>query len=235
MRAVFDHRSDEAKNITTFYFQPETPLKYTAGQFIELTVPQAHPDKRGQKRWFTLSSSPTDELLSITTKFVADGSGSTFKHALRLLQPGNEVTISEAMGDFVLPKLLQTPLIFVASGIGITPFHSILSWLVASNEERPIAMLYAVNTEDEIIFQDTLAKAHQHVTLVVNSPSAAWGGERGPLTPELIMGITQPSEDSLVYLSGPEPVIEKLGKELVRTGLKKQQLVLDLFPNYLNA
>jgi ferredoxin-NADP reductase len=231
MRVVFDHRQDEAPNITTFYFQPETPLKYTAGQFIELALPHIRPDKRGQKRWFTLSSSPTDDFLSITTKFAPD-SGSTFKQALWRLQNGDAVTMSEAIGDFVLPKLLQTPLTFVASGIGITPFHSMLSWLTATNEQRPITMLYAVNTEDEIIFLDTLTKARQHVTLVVNSPSAAWGGERGPLTPELVMGIGQPSENSLVYLSGPEPVVEKLNKELMHAGIKKHQLVLDLFPNY---
>lgn len=235
MQVVFDHRNDEAKDITTFYFRPETTLKYTAGQFIELTLPHTHSDKRGQKRWFTLSSSPTEPLLSITTKFTADGDGSTFKQALRRLQPGDKLTMSEAMGDFVLPKLLQTPLVFVASGIGITPFHSIISWLSATNEQRPITMLYAVNSEDEIIFQETLAKAHQHVTLVVNAPSAAWGGEQGPLTPELVMGIAQPSEESLVYVSGPEPTVEKLSNNLLHLGLKKHQLVLDLFPNYIHA
>lgn len=232
MQVVFDHSSDEAPNITTFYFRPESPLNYTAGQFIELTVPHIHPDKRGHKRWFTLSSSPTEELVSITTKLAPGDSGSTFKKALRQLQPGNNLSMSEPMGDFVLPKLLQTPLVFVAGGIGITPFHSILSWLTASNEKRPITMLYGVGNEDEIIFLDTISKAHQHVTIVVANPSAAWGGERGRITSELIMGLEQPGEEALVYVSGPEPMTEALSKDLVRSGLKKQQLVLDAFPNY---
>ncbi len=234
MQVVFDHVSDEAKNIATFYFKPETPVKYTAGQYIELALPHADADKRGQKRWFTLSSSPTDPLLSITTKFAADG-GSTFKKTLRQLQPGNKVSMLGPMGDFVLPKLVQTPLVFVAGGIGITPFHSMLSWLAASNEDRPITMLYGVSSEDEIIFQETLDKAHQHVTIVVANPSPAWGGERGRITAELIMGIGQPSEDSLVYVSGPEPMTESLSKDLVRSGLNKQQLVVDAFPNYTIA
>ncbi|HVA10585.1 MAG TPA: FAD-dependent oxidoreductase [Candidatus Dormibacteraeota bacterium] len=234
MQVVFDHVRDEAKNITTFYFKPEATLKYTAGQYIELSLPHAHPDNRGQKRWFTLSSSPSDPLLSITTKFTADG-GSTFKKTLRQLQPGNIVSMIGPMGDFVLPKLLQTPLVFVAGGIGITPFHSMLSWLAANNEERPITMLYGVGGEDEIVFQDTLDKAHQHVTVVVANPSPAWGGERGRITSELIMGIGQPSEDSLVYVSGPEPMTESLSKDLMHSGLNKQQLVVDAFPNYTIA
>jgi ferredoxin-NADP reductase len=231
MRVVFDHRQDEAANITTFYFRPETPLRYTAGQFIELTVEHPNPDNRGQRHWFTLSSSPTEELVSITTKFASHDS-STFKKALHRLNPGKSVVMSEPMGDFVLPKLVQTPLVFVAGGIGITPFHSILSWLAATNEQRPITMLYGVHSEDEIIFQDTLDKAHQHATIIVSKPSAAWGGERGVLTPELVMGIGQPSEDSLVYVSGPEPMTESLSKALVHAGVKQHQLVLDFFPNY---
>jgi NAD(P)H-flavin reductase len=94
-------------------------------------------------------------------------------------------------------------------------------------------MLYGVPSEDEIVFQDTLDKAHQHATVIVKEPSAAWGGERGVLTPELIMGIGQPNEDSLVYVSGPEPMVQQLSKNLVRIGLNKRQLVLDEFPNYL--
>lgn len=62
MQVVFDHSKDEAANITTFFFRPEKPVQYTAGQFIELTIPHENPDDRGQKRWFTLSSSPTDEV-----------------------------------------------------------------------------------------------------------------------------------------------------------------------------
>lgn len=231
MVVVFDHSEDEAANITTFYFKPEKPVDYTAGQFVEWTLPHVDPDNRGVKRWFTVSSSPTQDLISLTTKF-APTNGSTFKKALRNLQPGNEIKISDAMGDFVLPKLIQTPLLFVAGGIGITPFHSILTWLTDTDEERPIKLLHGVRSEDDIIFQDTFEKAGQHATIVVSEPSPAWGGQRGDLSAELILGLMEPSEDTLVYVSGPEPMVELLEKDLLKAGIKKQQLVLDFFPNY---
>lgn len=231
MQVTLDHSHDEAANIRTFYFKPEGPVSYTAGQFTELTVPHKHPDKRGVKRWFTLSSSPTDELLSITTKFAVDKS-SSFKKALFKLQPGTELHMAEPMGDFVLPKLIQTPLVFVAGGIGITPFHSILEWLHATNETRPIKLLYGVRTEDEIIFQDTFQKAHVEPVIVVSQPSDAWGGERGSLSAELILGLEKPSEDTLVYVSGPEPMVEALEKDLKKAGLPKDRFVGDFFPNY---
>lgn len=231
MKVVFDHKRDEADVISTFYFKPEKPLRYTAGQYIELTIKHPNPDKRGIKRWFTLSSSPTDELLSITTKFAAKD-GSSFKKALRGLQAGTELTMNGPMGDFVLPKLIQTPLVFVAGGIGVTPFHSILTWLAETHETRPIKLLYAVRNEDEIVFQDTFDKAGVRPTIVVSQPSAAWGGERGQLTVELILGLEKPSEDTLLYVSGPEPMVESLETGLKRAGIKKHQLVLDFFPNY---
>jgi ferredoxin-NADP reductase len=107
-----------------------------------------------------------------------------------------------------------------------------LSWLADTNEERPIRLIYGVKNEDEIIFQDTFDRANQHATIVVDEPTPAWGGERGQLTAELILGLESPSEDTLVYVSGPEPMVESLEKDLKKAGLKSNQLVLDFFPNY---
>jgi ferredoxin-NADP reductase len=231
MKVIFDHTHDEAANIRTFFFKPEKPVHYTAGQYTELTLPHKHPDKRGQKRWFTLSSPPEGEFLTITTKH-ADKDGSSFKKALWALKPGMEVHMAEPMGDFVLPKFIQTPLVFVAGGIGLTPFHSIFEWLATTNESRPIKFLYGVRNEDEIIFQETFQKAGIEPTVVVSEPSPAWGGERGRLTADLILGLEKPSEDTLVYVSGPEPMVQSLAKDLHKAGLKKNQLVSDEFPNY---
>jgi ferredoxin-NADP reductase len=231
MRAVFDHSEAEADNIRTFFFKPESPLRYTAGQFTELTVPHLEADNRGQKRWFTLSSSPSEALVSITTKFAGEAS-SSFKRALFNLQPGSEVSLAEAMGDFVLPKLGQTPLVFIAGGIGITPVHSILEWLATTGEERPIQLLYGVRNEDEIIFQGTFDKAGVHATIVVENPSAAWGGERGHLDAELITGLIDVPADALVYLSGPEVMVQSLKRDLSQHGVSPSQIVVDEFPNY---
>ncbi len=232
MKVVFDHSKDEAANIRTVYFKPERPVHYTAGQFAEWTLQHPRPDKRGVKRWFTISSAPTDQLLSITTKFAGADKSSSFKKALFKMKPGHELLMSDPMGDFVLPKLIQTPLVFVAGGIGLTPFHSMLSWLAATGETRPIKMLYALRVEDEIVFQETFDKAGVQPTIVISQPSAAWGGERGKLSADLILGLEKPSEDTLVYVSGPEPLVEDLEKDLKKAGVNKHQLVLDFFPNY---
>lgn len=232
MKVVFDHSEAEGASIRTFYFKTDRPLQYTAGQYTELQVPHQHVDDRGDKRWFTLSSPPGRELVTITTKYAGDAKSSSFKKALFRLEPGAELHMAEPMGDFVLPKLIQTPIIFVAGGIGLTPFHSIAEWLHDTNERRPIKFIYGVRSEDEIVFQDSFHRVGIEPTVVVSEPSDAWGGERGNLSAELILGIEKPSEDTLVYVSGPEPMVQALAKDLHSAGLGKNQIVTDEFPNY---
>ena len=232
MKATFVKSVAEAANIRTFYFKPERPMQYTAGQYTEIHLPHKHMDDRGNKRWFTLSSPPGRDFVTITTKYAGDDKSSSFKKALFKLEPGTELDMADPMGDFVLPKLIQTPIIFVAGGIGLTPFHSIAEWLSDTGERRPIKFIYGVRVEDEIIFQDSFHKVGIEPTIVVSQPSDAWGGERGNLSAELILGIEKPSEDTLIYVSGPEPMVQALAKDLHKAGVPKNQIVSDEFPNY---
>lgn len=207
-------------------------MDYIAGQYTELYLHHPNPDDRGEKRWFTLSSTPGHELVSITTKYAGDDQSSTFKKTLFSLEPGTEVQLAEAMGDFVLPKDTSIPLVFVAGGIGLTPFHSMFAWLADHSEHRDITFIYAVRNENEIIFQDTFERAGVHATIVVSEPSDAWGGERGRLSAEMILGLATPSPEALIYMSGPEPMIESLEKDMLAAGVDKRQLVSDFFPGY---
>ena len=232
MKVTLEHVEKQNDNIITFYFRPEIPVKFTAGQFVELTIPHNKSDDRGTRRTFTISSSPKEELLSITTKF-ADYKGSSYKHAMKKLKPGSELIMSSPMGDFVLPKLIQIPLIFIAGGIGITPFRSIFSWLDDTNEVRSIKFLYSVKSEDDILFQDIFKKTSNHTTIVVSDPSDAWGGERGHLTAQQIVSLESPSEDTLIYIAGPDPMVESLSKDLLKLGIKRSKIVSDYFSNYL--
>lgn len=231
MKAKLIKSVEEADNISTFYFDTEANYQYTAGQFAEWTLPHHNPDNRGLKRWFTISSSPKDKYISLTTKFAPE-KGSSFKTALKEMIIGDTINVSQPMGDFVLPKIIQTPLIFVAGGIGITPFHSILTWLSQTKEDRPVKMLYGVSLEEEIIFEEIFKKAGQHVSISVEKPSSSWGGERGLISAEMIIGLEKPNPDTLIYVSGPEPMVEKIEADLQKAGISKKQLVLDFFPNY---
>lgn len=231
MYVRFDHSQPVTNDIQTFYFMPPHTIRYSAGQFIELTLPHDDPDERGIKRWFTLSSSPTEELLSITTKFAPER-GSSFKQALRLLTPDQEVHMSDPMGDFVLPKDKARRLVFVSAGMGITPMRSMIKWLQDNQEQRDIQLLYAAQKPDDLAFVDLFKTYGLSPKLLVSQPDVSWQGGVGRLTAEEILEFAANDGQKLYFISGPEPMIETLFKDLQDRGIKRSQLVTDYFPGY---
>lgn len=228
MKIFFDHVDVEAPNIWTFYFRPEKTFNYVAGQYVELTLRHEGADNRGERRQFTLSSSPTDELLAVTNKF-APKDGSTYKRALANLKPGDELFVSKPRGSFALPEHPGTPVVFVAGGIGITPFRSMAAWVKATGEKRPIELFYGAKNEKEILFKEVFEDIVDKLTFVLSNPSASWKGERGYLAAERIMESNKIGPEGYVYLSGPEAMVTGIQEGLVARGVLPKQLVVDLW------
>jgi glycine betaine catabolism B len=231
MNVTFDHVEPTAHNIKTFWFKPEKTVRYTAGQFTEIHLPHDNPDDRGIKRWFTLSSSPTDNLVSITTKF-ASHQGSTFKQHLAQLRPGTELKLADPMGDFVLPKDKTIPIVFVAGGMGITPMHSMIKWLKETGEKRNIHLIYAVTEEDELAFVPLFKDYDLKFTPIVKTPPVGYKGKTGSLSVDRILELAPDDGRTLYYLSGPEPMIEAFFKAFPDKGVPESRLVTDYFPGY---
>jgi len=233
MKAKLDHivHENSAKTINSFWFEPQKPLDQIAGQYIEMHIEHDKPDDRGIKRWFTVSSSPSDgPLFSITTKFSEPSS--TFKTALHELKKGDTVTISDPMGDFVLPKDSDIPLVFVAGGIGVTPFHSIIKWLHDTKQSRDISLLYAARVEAELVFLELFESYGMKKEILLSDPDKPWSGLRGQLNGQRIIELTKPPENSLVFVSGPEKMVESLQEQLTGVGINKSRQVGDFFPGY---
>lgn len=226
MKVVFDHHEDTAQNIKTFWFKPSREVAYTAGQFTEIKLPHDHPDERGDKRWFTLSSSPTEELLSITTKFSSPGS--SFKQTLLALKSGTELHLADPMGDFVLPKDVSIPLVFVAGGIGVTPMRSMVTWLRDSKQRRDITLLYVASSDNQLAFVPLFQKYCRYVVILTRERD----GNGAELTAKRILELTKPADNAQIYLSGPEPMIEILVDQFTKTDIEKGRLVTDYFPGY---
>ncbi len=221
MIAKFSHSVDEADNITSFFFIPERPLRFVAGQFIEMTLPHANPDSRGVKRWFTLSSAPGHQQLSITTKHALNPS--SFKQALWNLNADDQVSISESMGDFVLPKDETIGLVFIAGGIGITPFHSIVRWLEDTKQTRSIQLIYSSHSQQEIVFSDLFYKPYIQRIEIIDKPK---------LTAVKIVDLVDGIHGKQVFISGPEPMTESIVEQFKTLGVTQDQLITDYFPGY---
>lgn len=231
MEVRLDHIETVARNIKTFWFAPEKPVRYVAGQFTEFHLPLDKADERGTKHWFTLSSSPTEPLLGITTKFTP-GAGSRFKDFLAGLTPGANLSLAEPMGDFVLPQDKGIPLLFIAAGIGVTPMRSMVKWLADTGEKRDIHLVYAARSSKELAFIDLFEAYPLKFTPLITEPDKDWHGETGMLTTTRIMKFAETQPKPLVYISGPEPMVEQFVEELQKLGIDKHRLVTDYFPGY---
>jgi glycine betaine catabolism B len=216
MESKFVQQRLVAKNTIAVSFTKPENFTYQAGQFVELTLPHKQTDSRGEKRWFTLSSSPDEEILTITTKRAP--SSSSFKEAVFNSRPGAPLRVSDPMGDFVLPRNESKQLLFVAGGIGVTPFRSMCATL-SPQSNRPITMLYAAKSQEEFAYLETL-KNHATVHEII-----------GTLTSDLLLDTAKELSEPMIYISGPEPMVASLYEALKHT-YSQSQLLCDYFPNY---
>lgn len=211
-------------NVWTFQFEAHPHFSWTAGQYMQIQLPHPNPDKEGTKRFFTISAAPYENNPAITTRITE----STFKQALVNMPEGGELNLlAKPDGDFVWTDGDQ-PLVFVAAGIGITPFRSILAQRAHDHQPLDVTLVYA-NRTDAIPFKDEFdAMAAADSNFKVHYITGLVTGDR---VTELVPDLKQ----TLVYVSGPEPMVEALGDQLKAAGLPEAQLKQDFFPNYTEA
>jgi ferredoxin-NADP reductase len=235
MFAILERIETLTDDISTYWFRPEKPFMFVAGEYTELYLPHADADSHGERRWFSFSSSPTDALFSITTKF-GRTDHSSFKKHLQILKPGSRHHFADPMGDFVLPKNKDIPLLFIAAGIGVTPIYSMVRHLGNTHEKRNVSILYAVRIENDLVFADTLqAYAQENYTPIVTEPGSSWQGETGRITAERILKTLGNASDVNIYMSGPEQMIESLRRDLINKGITSHRIVSDNFLGYTTA
>lgn len=164
-------------NVWAFHFQPTEPLVWTAGQFVRVELPHDNPDEQGTKRWFTNSAAPHEGIMQITTR-VTD---STFKQALAKLVEGDELQLIEnPEGDFVWQDS-KLPIIFVAGGIGVTPFFIAFLSSVSTINCRSMSRLFMAHAPRTFRSKTSLHNGRQTMRILVldmllakHSPQKNW-------------------------------------------------------------
>jgi len=219
------NRKSEASDVESFIFEPSEPITWKAGQFSHYVLHHEPTDDRGSDRWFTISSAPFENVVMLTTRFSNEQS-STFKKNLKDLIIGKSIEISDIDGDFVIEDS-NKEYIFIAGGIGVTPFRAILKQLEHESKSINVTLLYA-NRDEHIPYKEELeAIAENNSNFKINyiiSP------ER--INENKIRKLVQNLHKPLFYISGPEPMVEDLGKVLKSMGIAEDHIKQDWFPGY---
>ena len=217
-----------------FSFSPAHPVRFTPGQYMELTVPHRKTDLKGVRRVFSISSAPGEDA-PITFALKVEGETvSSFKRALLDLATGSTVRGTLVAGDFVLPTAVETPLLFVAGGIGITPFASQLAHDHARGVDRDVVVAYAVSDPAELAYSDLLKKSAARVIITAPTKPArlpkGWIYAGPRLTREVIEQHIPDAATRRAFISGPPSLVNTLRVILRRLGSRK--ITTDYFSGY---
>jgi ferredoxin-NADP reductase len=220
MHVRFTKREELAPYIWRYSFTTDSAYDYVAGQYTNFHFKHPLHDPRGQSRVFTLTSVPGELEISFVAKFLLPMT--PYKQALQALQPGDELTIDDAMGDLVLPKLASVPMVFIAGGIGMASYVSMLRLLTQAKEERPIFFFYALRSPTEVIYKELIEAYPLTHKQFVYAPNRLQAQE--------ILASTPP--DALLYLSGSQRFVEGLRQDFEAAGIPRSQIVFDYYDGY---
>lgn len=207
-----------------FVFTPDRTLAFQPGQYLEWTLGHPGTDIRGNRRTFTIASSPTEPEVRLGVKVYKPSS--SFKQALLSLKPGNFVYAGQLAGNFTLPDDTSRRLVFIAGGIGITPFRSMLKYMIDTKQKRDIQLYYLVSNQAEIAYRDVLDQAKANgvkVTIIT-------GSERLD-TPRLQTEVSDYNE-RIFYISGPNAMVESYADTLRSLRIPRSRIKTDHFSGY---
>lgn len=225
MKLTLISKKTEAQGVESFIFKPSEPLMWKAGQYLHYRLPHEPADDRGVERWFTAASAPFEKNVMLTTRLATEKS-SSFKSALNALALGESIESDYVDGDFTVDDATQE-YVFIAGGIGITPFYSILKEADHAGTKLNVTLLYA-NRDANVVFKDELDTwARNNPSLVIHyvtSPARIDENAIAAFVPDI--------QKPMFYISGPEPMVKSLGTMLEGMGVPSNHLKLDDFPGY---
>jgi ferredoxin-NADP reductase len=206
-----------------FVFTKPAGFTFKAGQYMQWALPHKKIDKRGNRRNFSIASAPEENEIHLGAKFYEPSS--SYKQALQKLEPGDNITISQIRGDFTLPANHKTKLVFIAGGIGITPFRSMVQQMIAGKQKRDIHLLYLITNNKEDAYREVFETAKPlglKPEYLVNQR----------LDADLLASKVADYKQRTFYVSGPNAMVSSHKSLLLSLGVPRKQIVTDYFSGY---
>ncbi len=233
------HEKNELAPLTyEFVFSTTNRLDHKPGQYLEWTLPHKNVDSRGMRRYFTVASSPTESDIKIGIRMSPEN-GSSFKTHLLAMKAGDTILAGGLTGDFVMPEDTTKKLVFIAGGIGVTPFRSMVKYLIDKNEKRDVVVFYSNKTADDIAYKDIFDKGEQMLGIktiyVLNNPGVDLSvipGAVAAIDAKLIEEKVSDLKNRIYYISGPHGMVVAFEGMLKTLGVPASQIKVDFFPGY---
>jgi ferredoxin-NADP reductase len=235
MRATIKDKQEVAKGTLLVVFDLlGREVDFRPGQYFWVTlVDPPYDDEKGPRRHITVVTSPTERgVLGLCTRL----RDSAFKRSLSELPVGTEVDVEEPKGSFVLPEETDRAYVFIAGGIGITVFRSMLRFIADEGLTHRITLVYSNRDRESTAFLDELAEldgALPNLTLVLTmTQDPGWNGETRRIDADFL-GDHLGELGAFTYLiAGPPTMVEAVSETLGASGVPEEHILAQRFSGY---
>ena len=228
MKLTLVKKIDEAKGTKSFFFSCDEKIVWKAGQYIYITLPYLnYPDERGDTRHFTISSSLTEgDLVRITIRIRQE---SGYKKTLDELLIGSVVEGKGPQGTFVFDSKIENN-IFLAGGIGITSFRSMIKYNIDQKLDIPIFLIYS-NSDSEFVFKEELDKwQKENDFLKVTYFDSSISGHLD--SSKLSSLVSSDLMSSMFYVVGPNAFVNAMEEILEQLKIPSGKILTEKFTGY---
>jgi len=226
-----------AEGTTMFSFTKPEGFTHVAGQTVDMTlVEPKETDAEGPMRTFSITSAPHEGVIAIATRM----RDTAFKHTLRDMPVGGEVSIERPFGSFAPHENTARPAVFLSGGIGITPFHAIVKDAAHKQLAHTLVLFYSNRRPEDTAFLDELTALQQQnknyklvATMTDMEKSAKeWSGERGYIDASMIKKYVPEGTEPIYYLAGPQTMVTAMRGVLTGMGVSNDDIRFEEFAGY---
>ncbi len=227
-------RHEVAKNTLIFIFEKPAHFSFKPGQYGGFTlINPTQTDSGGITRRFSLLSTPDDDFISFATRIQS----SAYKNELNALPIGGEIKFAGPTGHFILHESSDIPAVFIAGGIGITPFYSMIQFATQHRSTQSLYLFYGNQTLSDTAFFNELIqfeKQNPHFKFIPTLANAdpSWQGEKGVITQTLLKKNIPDITTPIYYICGSPAMVTALQEALVEMGIDENKIKVEDFPGY---
>lgn len=230
-------QTEVAKGTPMFRISKPEGFKFTAGQAVYVAIPELeNADDKGKFRTFTIASAPQNSELEIVTR----QTDSSFKRYLADAPAGSSLQLEGPYGDLALHEDASRPAVFLAGGIGVTPFRSIA--LDATNRALPhrLFLFYSNRSPEDAAFLAELRqleRSNPRFKLIAtftddNAIPQEGAVEQGYITAAMLSRHVGDITAPVYYVAGPAAMVSAMEGLLKDAGVKQAQVHTEKFPGY---
>ncbi len=226
-----------AEGTMAFHFEKPLHFEFKAGQAVDLTlIDPPETDAEGNIRTFSIASSPFESQLMVATRM----RDTAFKRTLARAPVGTVMKMEPPSGSFTLHKNQAKPAVFLAGGIGITPFLSILRQADHDRLPHKLHLFFSNRRPEDAPFLDLLQgleKTNPNFQFVgtmtgMDQSRVEWKGETGFIDGSMLSRHLDSLQGPIYYIAGPPAMVAAMRTMLVNGNVDEDDIRTEEFAGY---